>query len=257
MLSEAIAAIKSLRISKLHYVAKLSKPEDALGGLLDGGATTSLRQAVDLSEWQAASPVTVRLASGETDSLRIAPSGILLAEPSELSKVQIAPIVALHQLIGLGFQVKWSTRGFTLRDPSGSPVCVTLVGGCPEVSKDLALMMIDKIEGAAGVIKPNVNRLSGPLEVPVTTMATALLAGDAPHPMRWTWLSELLGPQDGRILVKVLDETRVEAVGDKPRFNRRCRRTLSRSEEIVVVVGDPKAYIGIPESRRSCLNWHS
>ncbi|CAE7450383.1 unnamed protein product [Symbiodinium necroappetens] len=191
--SQAIAAIKSLRISKLHYVAKLSKPEDALGGLLDGGATTSLRQAVDSSEWQAASPVTVHLASGETDSLRIAPSGILLAEPSELSNVQIAPIVALHQLIG-----------------------------CPEVSKELALMMIEKIEGAAGVSKPNVNRLSGPLE-------------------------------DGRILVKVLDETRVEAVGDKPRFNRRCRRTLSRSEGIVVVVGDPKAYIGTVPSGWSVI----
>ena len=244
MLSEAIAAIKSLRVSKLHYVAMLSNPEDAHGGLLDGGATTSLRQAIDLSEWQAASQVTVHLASGETDSLRIAPSGILLAEPSELSKVHVAPIVALHQLIGLGFQVKWTKRGFTLRDPEGSPVRVTLVGGCPEVSKDLALSMIAKIEGAASVSKPNVNRLSGPLEVPVTALATALLAGDAPHPMRWTWLCELLGPQDGRILVKVLDETRVEAVGSKPRFNRRCRRTLSRSEGIVVVVGDPKAYVG-------------
>ena len=62
LVKEAIDAIKSLRISKLCAVKAVGS-RDAVLGLLDGGATTSLRQAISVQEWEAAAPVVVHLAS--------------------------------------------------------------------------------------------------------------------------------------------------------------------------------------------------
>ena len=137
-----------------------------------------------------------------------------------------------------------------MRDPEGSQVPVVLVAGCPEVSSMLALDMISKIEKLSRVaVKAHACNGHLSQDVPLTSLATALLAGKGPHPDRWTWLTELVGPQSCSLLSQVLDEPRMEAVGLKPRFNRRTRRTLSQSEGIVVVIGDPKAYIGTVPSK--------
>ena len=174
VLKEAVEAIKSLRVARLRVAALHPKTCEAVApqrGLLDGGATTSVRKAKDQWEWSESRPTVVHLASGSTKSLRLNRAGILLASPDS----DFAPIVALHQVISLGYTVRWSKSGFQLVDASGSRLPVMLVSGCPEVSAEVAHTLISQIE--SGELQ-KARRVQGPMNVPFRHLAMFLMFED-------------------------------------------------------------------------------
>ena len=70
VVGELSSLLKSLHVQgtalRARQVRQL-QPEELRATLLDGGATHCLRQRRDMDEWEQSVPVTVKLATGDTD----------------------------------------------------------------------------------------------------------------------------------------------------------------------------------------------
>ena len=110
-------------------------------GLLDGGATHSLRHAAP-SEYRLARPVQVHLASGSTFDLRMNAVGTLLSEDPE-----VQPIVPMGLLAEeLGCVISWKGKECKVVHPELGKLGVTVSRGCPEVQHDVCLSLILELE---------------------------------------------------------------------------------------------------------------
>ena len=110
-------------------------------GLLDGGATHSLRHAAP-SEYRMARPVQVHLASGSTFDLRMNAVGTLLSEDPE-----VQPIVPMGLLAEeLGCIISWKGKECQVVHPETGKLNVTVSRGCPEVPHDVCLSLILELE---------------------------------------------------------------------------------------------------------------
>ena len=114
-------------------------------GLLDGGATHALRPVKDQWEFDRSKPLKVGLASGETDTLRMNPSGTLVTLNQDTQ-----PILPLGVAIRvLGMSVLWRENRCDVVHPVRGRIRVTLEKGCPEVPRALCLALIDELERAS------------------------------------------------------------------------------------------------------------
>ena len=109
-------------------------------GLIDGGASHSLRQARP-GEWEQAVPVHVKLAVGQSPDVRMNQYETLVA------KEAVQPIIPLGRLTKmLKCKVKWSSSGCEIVHPTIGRLPTHLVNGCPEIPADVCLNLIGQLE---------------------------------------------------------------------------------------------------------------
>lgn len=111
-------------------------------GLLDSGATHPLRPQWSSEEVGSYRRVEVTLANGKTEKLRISRGGAMIA-PNE----EIEPIVPIGLLTErLGCRVFWEREGVSVWHPVRGELEVEMIAGCPQVTRKLALELIQEIE---------------------------------------------------------------------------------------------------------------
>ena len=118
------ASLKAVKLSSLEV-----KTTDR--ALLDGGATHWLRKAESEEEWMRAQEVRVELAEGSVVLRQLPWTKTLLTQND------VQTIVPLGVLISLGYEAYWEKERFTLTDPSGALLDVTIEGMCPTVGRGL------------------------------------------------------------------------------------------------------------------------
>ena len=143
LLNEASELMKSLRpsvkmIEKREVVKKASSDLVATG-LLDGGATNALRRGSE-KEIKEATVVTVELAKGTATLYQDPITGTLYSEEP------VEPIVPLRGVVGLGYKIKWDSKGCTIFHPTHGKSSCWLRNGCPVVREGHALKLIYEIE---------------------------------------------------------------------------------------------------------------
>ena len=145
LMGEASALLKSLRSAKVKAI-KL-KFMDGGGnldagtalGLLDGGATHPLRQALP-GELEKSERVHVELAHGSIMLHQDPVTGTLLSADA------VEPIVPVRGLIELGYKMVWSRSGCAVEHPRKGKIVSRLREGCPVVLEEDALLLIREIE---------------------------------------------------------------------------------------------------------------
>ncbi|CAE7310954.1 GIP, partial [Symbiodinium microadriaticum] len=150
--------------------------------LVDSGATHALRRAADQEEWDAATPVVVNLAGGESVGLRMNEAGTILVQPTSLTSASsTAPIVPLGALVSqLGYTMVWGKNKCKLEGPSGESINLKVREGCPEITEHQALELISRIED---------RRLE---QLRVNTSDTRTRVKAAAMAMNRTWFDHLL-----------------------------------------------------------------
>ena len=114
-------------------------------GLIDSGATHPMRGYEQDEDLQNYLKVEVTLASGETASLRMTPGGVMVAE--NLGVDEVEPIVPLGMMVDkLGCKVVWEKDYFVVDHPRRGRLKATIINGCPQISKRLALQLIKELE---------------------------------------------------------------------------------------------------------------
>ena len=132
-----VKAIRTLRLTKMTSCGT--------AGLIDSGATHPMRGYGPDEDLKKYLKVNVTLASGETACLRMTPGGVMVAENLGVNEVE--PIVPLGMMIDkLGCTVRWERDCFRLQHPGRGLLKATVVNGCPQVTKKLALQLIQELE---------------------------------------------------------------------------------------------------------------
>ena len=108
-------------------------------GLLDGGATHPLRQALP-GELEKAERVQVELAHGSIMLHQDPVTGTLLSADA------VEPIVPVRGLIELGYKMVWSRSGCAVEHPRKGKIVSRLREGCPVVLEEDALLLIREVE---------------------------------------------------------------------------------------------------------------
>ncbi|CAE7722591.1 mycC [Symbiodinium sp. CCMP2592] len=133
--AEILSVLRSIKTKALRLSA-VSNPTGY--GLLDSGASASLRQASP-QEIQESRPVSVSLAVGEA-VMHVNSAGTLLVRES------VHPILPMHALPLLGCEINWTDRGIHVRHPGLGILPVRLKDGTPELPEFLVLRLIGEYE---------------------------------------------------------------------------------------------------------------
>ena len=139
LLSEAATLLKTLKPVTKAVKIKRVIPLEGPTGLLDGGATNALRRGTP-QELESSDQVTVELAHGSIQLKQHPLTGTILTDH------QVEPIVPLQGLIELGFTIRWNSQGCEIKHPSRGTINCWLRNGCPVVSENHALGLIQDIE---------------------------------------------------------------------------------------------------------------
>ena len=233
LLSEATTLLKSLRPVGDGRMAmkaiKLSSLEVRTNdrALLDGGATHCLRKAESEEEWQRAQEVRVELAEGSVLLRQIPWTKTLLTQN------EVQTIVPLGVLISLGYEAYWERDRFTLTDPSGALLDVTVEGMCPTVTEGLGRELIAEIERSMVRERARLAVLNG------EGSQSGLELGEVQHLQE---LRELFPEVPLRLLVRILPK--VGWTGEALPWNRHERRRVRKAREVVIHLfsGDTKKY---------------
>ena len=111
-------------------------------GLLDSGATNPLRPLKPGEDATSYRQVEVALANGGKTQLAITRGGTLVSPD-----LDIEPIVPMGLLIGvLGCKATWEEGGITVIHPKIGRLPINQSEGCPQVTRQLALQLIEEIE---------------------------------------------------------------------------------------------------------------
>eukprot|EP00439_Symbiodinium_sp_Y106_P025509 s7582_g3.t1 len=100
------------------------------------------------AEWDAAVPVKVNLAGGESVSLKMNEAGtILVPRHSPTSATSTSPIVPLGALVSqLGYTMTWGKTKCRLVGRNGEVINLRVREGCPEITEHEALKLIAQLE---------------------------------------------------------------------------------------------------------------
>ena len=155
----------SYGLGRLHGGSNGLENEDkSLGGLLDSGASNSLRPARD-GEMEMATRVKVTLAGEDTKVLNQTALGTIIVPDDKGQGIQ--PIVPLGALITeLGCTLHWTRNYLKLIHPRHGNLRVQLRNNCPEVAVSDALTLIKELEEAELVkLNEKVSSMSAKLEM--------------------------------------------------------------------------------------------
>ena len=131
-------SLGDVRVDSSWLLSAITSPSDLSFALVDSGATNALRPAGE-GELNLGRPISVDLASGVTE-LRINECGTLL----HAGQCQV--ILPAGYLIELGFSISWRKKGCKIRHPSRGALEVTVVKGCPLISRELGLEILSEYE---------------------------------------------------------------------------------------------------------------
>ena len=132
------AALRPFRISKICSVGH--------GGLLDSGATHPLRPRRKGERISHFPKVNVTLAGDKQVTMCLSPTGIIIGDEDA------EPIVPMGVLAtSLGCSITWSGADLEVWHPQHGSLQVQLKDGCPMISYELALKLIQEIEEKASL----------------------------------------------------------------------------------------------------------
>ena len=151
-LQRQIDDLKSLKVFRIASLGESSKH-----GLLDSGATHALRGKVTGEKVMDLQEVRVSLACGRETFLRMTNGGTMVA-----SNPETEPIVPLGKLIKrLNCKLGWDEKGLVVIHPKKGRLDVYEKEGCPHISREVALELIDELEKVEEVV---LRSLEGDLE---------------------------------------------------------------------------------------------
>ena len=82
------------------------------------------------------------LADGQQVDMRMTSTGVMIAEQE-----QAEPIVPMNLLAGrLGYTITWEKGRMRVRHPLRGDIKVKITNGCPQISRVVALKIIDEVE---------------------------------------------------------------------------------------------------------------
>ena len=257
VLDEAHKLLKSLRLAALHVAeaSGLEQGSECVGGseteerktmvvpnisarrlnaprkgLLDGGATHSLRTAREC-EWETSKPTTVELAVG-TQELRVSPLGTIL------TRAEVTPICPLGLLVDrLGCRVDWVAGRCRVTHPLRGLLNTNLEGNCPVVSEALCLELIEELEAFEH------DRLQQALAIRALSIGVSVEALESPTNV-WgdeleliRWLRESFGSWPERLIRRALPMRCNQAPEGSHSFmsmNRRSRRAIEKAQAVIL-----------------------
>ena len=119
----------------------------SLSGLLDSGATHPLRPVRKNERLDHYPKVQVILAGDQQVTMSLAPTGVIIGGPGA------EPIVPMGLLTRvLNCKINWDGEALQVLHPTMGLLDVVIKEGCPMVSQDLALRLIEEIESMATVV---------------------------------------------------------------------------------------------------------
>ena len=126
--------LKTLRLGRMST--------EGSQGLIDSGATNPLRPKRCGERIEHYKKLEVSLADGTTTRLPVSPGGAMVSANDNTE-----PIVPMHQLTGLlGCEVRWKGQELEVIHPDRGKLPVQHSGGCPQVTRALAIDLISEIE---------------------------------------------------------------------------------------------------------------
>ena len=211
--------LDELRKMKVLRLTKLIKGPTQ--GLIDSGATNPLRGRKKDERLEDLQEVWVTLATGEKVAMRMTKSGVMVHEDEH-----VEPIIPMGLATEeLGYEIVVKEGKCRMFHPVRGEVAVEMKNGCPQVSKKIALKMIEEYE------KKNVKMK----RVEVQTGGERKWLEDfvLAHPV----LREL--PEHVR---QSLVDTPSETLHGLPDCNRRRRKLLEEGFVVYIYAGEKEGY---------------
>ena len=139
-LQKQLDELKSLKVFRLSRIEA-----DGQEGFLDSGATHALRGKRRREDLRHLREIQVSLACGKKVPLKMTRGGTMVSPEQE-----VEPIVPLGRLVRvLGCTLEWNQEGgMVLNHPQRGAIRTRDRGGCPHIPKDMALQLIEELEGA-------------------------------------------------------------------------------------------------------------
>ncbi|CAE6952681.1 RE1 [Symbiodinium sp. CCMP2592] len=215
----------SSEVLESFYLTKVVKdPPKGARGLLDGGATNSLRTAKSQREIDQCTVTQVSLALGHADLL-LTPVGTLV------SSEPVAPIVPMGVLAAeLGCKISWEGELCQVIHPKRGKLPIVMVNRCPELCAKFTEELIAEIENKRALVMQRALRLRA-LAIGVGEKGT-----DEPASVdaMLEWLRKLSPDCPESILARVPPVWKGHLVGEDIPFNRRIRRAVQRADKVVI-----------------------
>ena len=202
-------------------------------GLLDSGASVCLRQA-ESGEIAGCTSKMVTLAVGQQEML-VNECGTIVQEGP------VDPIVSLPKLIEIGYKLRWTEKGISLRSRKNKRVEIFEGPGCPEVPRQIALSLIAEVEECHRLRNQAnselIRRLDGAGQISLVDLMTELREGfHAGKDMVGTfglWVSKIFPDVPTNLLQEVVAQPILD--GEAAPWNRRQRRShLSAKRGIIL-----------------------
>ena len=238
-LKECTDMVRSLKLKALRSPMTLNRVSHEPLGLLDTGATASMRRGTP-NELARYPKKAISLAVGEA-SLAVSEEGTLLTE------VDVEPLVCVADLVSLGCKLVWEDGGCYLDHPRRGRIMTKTHNRCPEIEVETALNLITDIE----VYKRQVAASVGSIRRAVLASATQSRSELNAQLVKAVQERSHIGPIIGAWLAAhypeapstVLETIAVGSEGDPAQcpWNRRKRRScLKRGAYLHVFAGSSK-----------------
>ena len=260
LLKEATEVIRSLKLKALVLKVQhgnsvcedvKNAAEAVCGtGLLDTGASTSMRQAKPGELDEECELRTVNLAIG-TVKLFVNSGGTLLSEED------IDPLVSVADLVEMGCKLSWSGNECVLWHPDRGTIRPSTLNKCPEVSRDLALELIADIEAHRQAQRIMIRALRDEAEslsirdaaVLQNKLCSSARAGLKVGALMYSWLCHKFEGTPVGLLDNLALRSNCATDGALVKWNRRVRRACER-DGAFVAVGQPKA---VKDAAKPCV----
>ena len=218
-------------IDRGWLISAVNSASDGRFALIDSGATNALRPAV-ASELESARRIKVDLASGGTH-LHINEHGTLLsAQPCQV-------ILPAGYLVCLGYSIVWKKKGCIIKRKHQPPLDVTIVKGCPLVSREQGLQLLAEYEALqelGQLPQHKTVRLDASVVIPEhhlrSWLASRVASGKVTRADQLLWLRSMFPDVPGGYLDRVAGQDIAGegfALEGVP-WNRRKRRTIARAK---------------------------
>ena len=219
--------------------------DDTMYGLIDGGATNPLREG-DASEISDARLVTVQLATGQAQ-LWVNRVGTILAD------FPVMPILPMGVLADeLDCQILWEGPVCRVTHPEHGDLDITMRDRCPHLSKHMTLSLISELERRratnlvqAARLRMLLERQSGSFEDAWSRLQNIGRGGIVGCSVEdwirgvdsalFTTMASLFADVPNHQLLRALEPVDFD-VSYRPKWNRRLRRSLERSQGVLVHV---------------------
>ena len=207
------------------YLTKvIQDPHKHARGLLDGGATNSLRTARNAEELRNCTRTQVSLALGHAE-LFLTPVGTLL------SSEPVSPIAPLGVLVAeLGCRVCWEGETCVVNHPKRGRLPVVMINRCPELCSKITEELISEIENRRALIMQRALRLKA-LGIPGCQVGSE---GHVKIEDMLVWLRKLSLDCPEGLLARTLPLWNNSLCGGDVPLNRRVRRSVQRADKVVL-----------------------